>query len=83
MIIIGKLDPRRLLGVRIAVDNPHRRANHPAAGKADKMPLALARHGAKIGEKEGTKPDPDARLRAATRHGAKIGQKGGVKTTRV
>ena len=58
MIVIGKIDPRRLLGVRIGMDRPHRRVNHPAAGKADAMPRAATRQGAKIGQKTGNKTAP-------------------------
>jgi len=61
-----KIDPRRLLGVRITLD---RNGGAKIGQKPDTKPVS--RLNAKIGQKPGAKPSP--------RLSAKVGTKAGVK----
>ncbi len=54
MITIKKIDPRRLLGVRIALDSGHRRLGTKLGTKMVAASPSL-RLGAKLGEKTGVK----------------------------
>ncbi len=57
MTTVRKIDPRRLLGVRIALDSGTRRKLGAKSGEKKAGALRSLRLGSKPGAKEGRKPE--------------------------